>query len=662
MSITQSTYAPTLSVFSQLLANENLQVAVGNIQTPQFDTKHRIITLPHWQDYSADAWVLFAAHEVGHALYTPQSFAQHPGVCALYAQYPQQVVLCVLNILEDVRIERLLQTRYPGLSKTFARGYLSLLDANFFGKSGSDIAATWPSYGMIDRLNLFAKVGKILSLSLDLEQERGIMNRATATDTFDAVVDLTKDVLQHLSESFATQNIDGCSIVSETLRAAEIHQQARMPSPGSDPYVLPRISADMRGNDVSFETYIEYTPRSFQYIEREFASVKRAQAPTLTAMVELFRANQAAQESRHAESARSGRLDPTRLAQYRIMENVFLRREFIAKGKNHGLMLVVDLSTSMKSTLDIVFWQILHLIWLAERLHIPVEVWGFTTSGENCLGMDATPIPYRSRRLVCLFTSSATAAQRTKAQVMLLWLVSQHITSGSKRLFPPAITIKMNTNESHRYVQLGETPLYSAIQKMVATTREFRERCRLEQCVCVWLTDGGDTEGLVDVNLNVRRDPSCIIDPSTGRTYTTSNGVLPALFSLFREKTGATTVSVDISEDLYTSTMRIGICPSFSERETFTANARSVLIKHTHPKLPVDALIVTHPSWWKGCFSFNAQNQISKVIWQEGRFRSHPNFVVGKIQSSVVGAGMLKFSSVLVPILARGRRYDAERC
>lgn len=52
---------------------------------------------------------LLVGHEVGHALYTPDESYDAPKD--------------FVNVLEDARIERLMKQRYPGLTKSFYRGY-----------------------------------------------------------------------------------------------------------------------------------------------------------------------------------------------------------------------------------------------------------------------------------------------------------------------------------------------------------------------------------------------------------------------------------------------------------------------------------------------------------------------------------------------------------
>ena len=56
---------------AKLLATENLIVEHRNVETAQFDVQKRVLTLPNWKRASNQVFDLLVAHEVGHALYTP---------------------------------------------------------------------------------------------------------------------------------------------------------------------------------------------------------------------------------------------------------------------------------------------------------------------------------------------------------------------------------------------------------------------------------------------------------------------------------------------------------------------------------------------------------------------------------------------------------------
>ena len=100
---------------AKLLATEDIIIENRKVPTASFDVQRRILTLPLWEKASEVVYDLLVGHEVGHALYTPEDNWKK--------DYPK-VPMSFVNILEDVRIEKLMRRKYPGLIKTFRNGYV----------------------------------------------------------------------------------------------------------------------------------------------------------------------------------------------------------------------------------------------------------------------------------------------------------------------------------------------------------------------------------------------------------------------------------------------------------------------------------------------------------------------------------------------------------
>ena len=97
------------SQLAKLLATEDLIVENKKVETAEFNVHTRVLTLPLWDRASNNVYDMLVGHEVGHALYTPDT------EWFLERKISQQFV----NIVEDVRIEKLIKRRYAGLLKTF---------------------------------------------------------------------------------------------------------------------------------------------------------------------------------------------------------------------------------------------------------------------------------------------------------------------------------------------------------------------------------------------------------------------------------------------------------------------------------------------------------------------------------------------------------------
>ena len=164
---------------AKLLATENLVVEHRNVPTAQFDVERRVLTLPNWDRASSIVYDMLVGHEVGHALFTPNED------WTLKVQVPQSYV----NVVEDVRIEKLMKRKYPGLRKSFAGGYAELNALDFFEIQDENLE----EFALIDRINLHYKVGAAALIPFKNE-EKVFVTRAENTETFDEVLSLAEDI------------------------------------------------------------------------------------------------------------------------------------------------------------------------------------------------------------------------------------------------------------------------------------------------------------------------------------------------------------------------------------------------------------------------------------------------------------------------------------
>jgi len=179
------------SLLSKLMAREDLEVIEGNFKTASFDPANRILRLPILKEEYSDAYPLFIGHEVGHALYTPDIFSHDSEAFPKIVDIPHSI----LNIVEDVRIERMVREFYPGLINDFVRGYKRLMEDNFFGIKDVD-----PNkLSFLDRLNLKAK----LNNSIDLEfsfAESVMLSKVFEIQTFDDTISISRELMDFISK------------------------------------------------------------------------------------------------------------------------------------------------------------------------------------------------------------------------------------------------------------------------------------------------------------------------------------------------------------------------------------------------------------------------------------------------------------------------------
>jgi len=145
---------------AKLLATENIDVVSEKIPTAYFDLKARKIGIPIWENVSQNVYDLMVGHEVGHALYTP--------IKVLEEARERKIPKSFVNVIEDIRIEKMIQNKYPGLVTNFTKGYKELVKRNFFDlrKKSKPLL----ELGLVDRLNIYAKTKNENIVFLDEEQ------------------------------------------------------------------------------------------------------------------------------------------------------------------------------------------------------------------------------------------------------------------------------------------------------------------------------------------------------------------------------------------------------------------------------------------------------------------------------------------------------------
>jgi Mg-chelatase subunit ChlD len=192
---------------ARLLATENLHVEhAPEAQTASFDLNSRTLTLPVWDKANPHTYDMLVGHEVGHALFTPNA---ENGWCEAAAdiggEAGRRAAQSFLNIVEDARIERLIQNRYPGLRKDFFHGYRDIWNQGFFGASAKDVRAA----SLPDRLNMHFKVGSFITVPFFNDAEREFVKRIGAALTWQEVVAISRDLFNYMKNPNPPEPMDG---------------------------------------------------------------------------------------------------------------------------------------------------------------------------------------------------------------------------------------------------------------------------------------------------------------------------------------------------------------------------------------------------------------------------------------------------------------------
>ena len=175
------------STLAKLLATENIEVQENSASTASFDVKNRILTIPIFkkEHKSKNVYDMLVGHEVAHALWTPSdSWEKMKDKTDEYRSF--------VNVLEDCRIDKKIQKRYPGLQQDYKEGFKKLYKDNFFKTKGRKLS----DYLLIDKINLWFKSSKTLPLAFD-KKENIFVKLVDGLKTFEEVKELATEILGH---------------------------------------------------------------------------------------------------------------------------------------------------------------------------------------------------------------------------------------------------------------------------------------------------------------------------------------------------------------------------------------------------------------------------------------------------------------------------------
>ena len=532
------------SQLAKLLATEDLVVEHKKIETAQFDVHHRILTLPKWEKASNNVYDSLVAHEVGHALYTPdRDWIKE-------IQIPQSFV----NIVEDVRIEKLMKRRYEGIAKTFYNGYNELNDQDFFDIDDKDLT----DFNLADRVNLYYKVGSWNDIPFS-DTEKEIVSLVANTETFDDVLEVSQILYEYCKkelEDFQKSNVkmEQCDMeldgggdqkleddISEesgdVVTDEDVEKAMEKGYGGTDS--IPEVQTansleeslkdltDIRNNlentyfelpklnlkkviipnkfihdeiDLSWKTQTEDWRKSLQEkgittfsedlfgeVDDEFIKFKRNAQKEVNYLVKEFECKKSASAYARATTARTGILDTAKLHTYKYNEDLFKKISVIPDGKNHGLIFILDWSGSMCEVILDTIKQLYNLLWFCRKVNIPFEVYAFTNDHhpiENSTFKSA----YEKKEGLALVQETFSLMNLFSSKVR-----SKDLEKQLKNIF----RIGMCFDPSHwtKYsvplgMNLSGTPLNESLVALHQVLPQFKKENGLEKVQCVILTDG----------------------------------------------------------------------------------------------------------------------------------------------------------------------------
>lgn len=586
------------TILGKLMASENIRVEHKNVRTASFDVKKRVLTLPNWTDLTSDLYDLFIGHEVGHALFTPSK-----GWMDVLKKHGTDLK-DFLNIVEDARIEKLMKKKYPGLRKPMYSGYSLLVDRGFFGISPeeydslpfvdrlnlhfklgslSNIHFSETEQEIINQVSAIESWEEVVKYAIILqkltEDEKEMYRSLFDQLSFSGELgdDISEDTQKIIDDLIEKLESDGNQELAEKLRnMSEEMQQNFIDWAGADENfeeinsITEKVFSEKKDAFVSDEREKDYllypevnsnhwivSSEIFQndvenFIESSMTVEKKNQLYDtfisenknyVSYMVKEFELKKSASLFAKAKTSKTGKLNSDKLWSYKTNENIFLNTTVIPEGKNHGMIMLVDMSASMDNIIEGTIKQVLSLAMFCRKVNIPFEVYGFFSNysnpGENWREESAKSEDGRENAIQIGYTAFSLK------QFVHSGMNSVTFRNSVSNLVALAYSYKRTSwYAMPNSLSLGGTPLNESIIALTDVAKKFRKKNNIEILNTIILTDGDSSTPIYfgKGRRHQRTYNAVVQDVETGSSVKVSGRGTEALLEIYKKKANSNVI------------------------------------------------------------------------------------------------------------------------
>jgi hypothetical protein len=306
---------------------------------------------------------------------------------------------------------------------------------------------------------------------------------------------------------------------------------------------------------------VDYDPIA----QEVFSEFRNNNQKYINTMVQEFEMRRRASEFARAQTSKTGRLDVDRVWAHKISEDLFARNTVVPNGKNHGMLLFLDMSGSMSSNMKGTIEQLVTLMMFCRKVRIPFEVYGFTNNGvvnDKYSKSDAMranrandtvssgkelEIGDNSFNLLQFVSDNCSSAKFNEVVRTLLMCAKGYDYSAR-----PSRRAEIFVSNSH-IMGLASTPLEESIMVARSIADKFRAKNRVEVLNTVFLTDG-DGDNNISVGNRYGSHHVNITDASTNASVTVKyddevyrTQLQVALLELYKKATGSRVINFFIA-------------------------------------------------------------------------------------------------------------------
>ena len=367
--------------------------------------------------------------------------------------------------------------------------------------------------------------------------DNGYSNERTFEDTMPNELKVYGDEVKSVTDEKFQQALKGLAETKE-INVGKIVSQKKIDLKN---YIIP--FKELKFFDESFfdNEELEAHERYDSTLLMKFESKNKN---AIAYLVKEFEMKKKAAELRRVTVSDTGTLDTNKLHTYKFNDDIFRKIGSVAEGKNHGIVMFIDWSGSMRDNLSGTIEQLITMATFCRKVNIPFDVYAFSTQY------------YKKQKHV-----SSSSGELTIDKFHLLNILSSSMKNPTYRKFAndllqvaeayaPYLHYRRNfkSNYIRESMGLGGTPLNATIQVAANVVNDFRKRTRSEIVNVIFLTDGEDSSTLyteselgrtVRIGPSDSRSVSYIEDKDSAKTYRVSDkGVTPTLLQILKDRTG----------------------------------------------------------------------------------------------------------------------------
>lgn len=312
---------------------------------------------------------------------------------------------------------------------------------------------------------------------------------------------------------------------------------------------------------------LKFCSRSEYIREKTYTDFLSVNKNYIGYLVKEFELRRNAKQMAKVRISKTGNLDLDRVWGYKFTENLFLQSAQVPNGKNHGMIMLIDMSSSMTDNIAGTIEQVVALTMFCRKVNIPFEVYGFNDNGYHQqefakAGVSTLPKDLDSRninrhgmlqiknyafRLQQYFHNRMTITQFNTAVKNMLLIANLYRTYRNRYYSGYGSTYACPNTAT-----LGGTPLNEALVVLRSVAEEFTKKTKVEILNTIVLTDGDGSDNLSYIDHDQKKSlgyytMNIVIEDEVTRKKTLASGVgsmTLGLLDLYKQVTGSRVLGI----------------------------------------------------------------------------------------------------------------------